>query len=77
MSTVVEEAPYNVMTMPIRTDAYDPDSPKPTGLYVLLRITHTSKYPDEVPHVEFEESDNLSDEDLHEFKAYLDTVVSN
>jgi hypothetical protein len=48
---VVEESPLHVVTMPIRTDAYDPDSSPPTGLYVLLRVSHTPKYPEEVPQV--------------------------
>ena len=45
------------------------------GLYVLLRITHTPKYPDEIPELEIEESDNMSDEDLDEFKAHLHSVM--
>ena len=73
---VVEESPYHVVTMPIKTDEYDPDSDKPSGLYVLLKISHTPKYPEEVPGLEVEESDNLADEDLDEFKAHLSTVVS-
>ncbi len=40
-----------------------------------MRITHTPKYPDEIPELEIEESDNMSDEDLDEFKAYLHSVM--
>ena len=46
------------------------------GLFALLKISHTPKYPEEVPELEVEESDNLTDEDLDEFKAHLSTVVS-
>lgn len=73
---VVEETPRHVVTMPIKTDEYDPDSDKPSGLSVLLKISHTPKYPEEIPLLDIEESDNMSDEDLDEFKAYLATVVS-
>jgi hypothetical protein len=62
--------------MPVKTDAYDPDSDEPSGLSVLLKITHTPKYPEEVPVLEVEESDNLTDEDLEEFKVHLASVVS-
>ncbi len=45
------------------------------GLYVLLRITHTPKYPEEIPELEIEESDNMSDDDLDEFKAHLHSMM--
>lgn len=73
---MIEESPYHVVTMPVKTDEYDPDSAKPSGLFALLKISHTPKYPEEVPELEVEESDNLTDEDLDEFKAHLSTVVS-
>ena len=72
---VVEESPYHVITMPVKTDNYDPDSPKPTGLYVLLRVAHTKKYPDEVPELDFDESDNMSPESLSELRTFLNERV--
>ena len=73
---MVEETPYHVLTMPIKTEDYDPDSDAPSGLYVLLRITHTPKYPDEIPKLEIEESDNMTEEDLDEFQNHLNEIVS-
>ena len=73
---MVEENPYNVITMPVKTDDYDPDSDAPSGLFVLLRITHTPKYPDEIPKLEVEESDNMTEDDLEEFQTHLNEIVS-
>lgn len=61
--------------MPIRTDEYDSDSNTPTGLYVLLRIAHTEKYPDELPDLDVEESDNMTEEDIDELKIHLTSMV--
>ncbi len=61
--------------MPIKTDGYDPDSAKPSGLYVLLRVAHTEKYPDEVPELDFDESDNMSPENLSELRTFLNEKV--
>jgi hypothetical protein len=72
---VVEETPFRVITMPIKTDGYDPDSAKPSGLYVLLRVAHTEKYPDEVPELDFDESDNMSPENLSELRTFLNEKV--
>jgi hypothetical protein len=74
---VVEENPYNVLTMPVRTENYDPDSDSPSGLFVLLRITHTPKYPDEKPKLMVEESDNMTEDDLEEFQNHLNEIVSH
>ncbi len=40
-----------------------------------MRITHTPKYPEELPKLEIEESDNLSEEDLDKLKAHLHSVM--
>ncbi len=57
---VVSESPRHVFTMPVKTEAYDPDEDN-SGLFVLLKFTYTEKYPEEKPLLEAEESDDAGE----------------
>lgn len=61
--------------MPVKTETYDPEDDDPDGLYVLLKFTFTEKYPDEAPDMEIEESENIEDDVLDEFQAFMKSQV--
>ena len=50
--------------MPVKTENYEEDSEN--GLYVLIKITYTPKYPDELPILELEECVNVDEYDLRD-----------
>ena len=60
----------------MKSEAYDNDEDDDEGLMVLLKFTYTDKYPEEKPLLEFEETDNIDDDVLEEFRVYLDEQVS-
>ena len=59
---VLEEKPYHVFTMPIKTEDFEEESEN--GLFILLKITYTPKYPEELPMLELEECVNIDEYDL-------------
>ena len=59
---VLEENPYHVFTMPIKTEGFEEESED--GLFILLKVTYTAKYPEELPLIELEECVNIDEYDL-------------
>ena len=67
---VLQTDPYHVFTMPIKTEDYDEEDE--AGLYVLIKITYTPKYPEELPILELEDCVNIDEYDLRdELTAHL------
>ena len=61
--------------MPIKTEDYDEEDE--AGLYVLIKITYTPKYPEELPILELEDCVNIDDYNLRdELTAHLTQQVS-
>ena len=48
--------------MPIKTEGFEEDSED--GLFILLKVTYTAKYPEELPLLELEECVNIDEYDL-------------
>ena len=59
---MLEEKPYHVFTMPIKTDGFEEENED--GLFILLKVTYTEKYPEELPLLELEECVNIDEYDL-------------
>ncbi|CAB4056328.1 RWD domain-containing protein 1 [Lepeophtheirus salmonis] len=66
---VISASKPRIFTLPVKTVDYDEDLG--VGRYVLLKFTHTPKYPDELPLLEVEESENLTDELLEEMINFV------
>ena len=62
--------------MPIKTEDYDEEDE--AGLYVLIKITYTPKYPEELPILELEDCVNIDEYDLRdELTTHLTQQVSS
>ena len=48
--------------MPIKTEGFEEESED--GLFILLKVTYTAKYPEELPLIELEECVNIDEYDL-------------
>ena len=59
---VLQTEPRHVFTMPIKSENYEEDSDD--GLYTLLKISYTPKYPEELPILELEDCVNIDEYDL-------------
>lgn len=67
--TVIESEPHHVMTIPIKTMQEDiPDENKP---FVLLKMSYSEKYPDDLLNLEVEEQDNITESDIEEMMEHL------
>ena len=60
-------------TIPVKTEEYDEDTGD--GMWVLLKFTFPDTYPDVGPDIEYEESEGVEDEQLHELKKHMKEVV--
>jgi len=60
-------------TIPVKTEDYDEEEGE--GRLVLIKFTFTTKYPDEKPLVEFEDSENIDDEHLDELMDHINTII--
>ena len=49
--------------MPVKTEDFAEDE---NGLYTLIKITYTPKYPEEIPILEIEDCVNIDEYDLRE-----------
>lgn len=70
---IVETEPLHKMRFSFKTDNYDEENPE-DGSTIAVTIKFTTNYPDEIPEIEIEDSDNLRDED--EFLTFLKDNVS-
>lgn len=61
---VLRTAPHHVFTMPIKTENFEED--EEDGLFILIKITYTPKYPEELPLLELEECVNIDEYDLRD-----------
>ena len=59
---MLQTKPHHVFTMPIKTENYDEDGED--GLFTLVKISYTPKYPDELPILELEDCVNIDEYDL-------------
>ncbi|XP_018580248.1 RWD domain-containing protein 1 [Anoplophora glabripennis] len=64
--------PHYKFSIPIKTEEHEPDSEN--GLSCDLVITYTSKYPEESPIIEIENSENFEDYETN-FLKYLDEQI--
>lgn len=69
---ILEKEPFHTLRFSFKTDNYDDDPDN--GSTILVTIKFNENYPDEVPHIEIEDSENLRDED--EFLTFLKNNVN-
>lgn len=73
--TVLSAEKPRAFTIPVRSEKLNEEEDE-DGLYVLLRFTHTDRYPEEAPEVEAEEAgENVTGEVLEEFMAFINEQV--
>lgn len=59
---VLQTKPRHVFTMPIKSEDYEEDGED--GLFTLIKMSYTQKYPDELPILELEDCVNIDEYDL-------------
>lgn len=58
---VLQTSPRHVFTMPIKTENFEEDG---DGLFAMIKITYTPKYPEEIPLLELEDCVNIDEYNL-------------
>lgn len=70
---VLETEPFHKFKFSFRTDNYNEDEPE-EGSTIEVSIKFTTNYPDEIPEIVIEESENLNDEE--EFLTFLKNTAT-
>nr|ACO15750.1 RWD domain-containing protein 1 [Caligus clemensi] len=70
---ILSSSAPRIFTLPVKTADYDEETGD--GRYVLLKFTHTPKYPDELPLLEVEESENIDDDLLKELLKHVNSQM--
>lgn len=74
MLLVLTSEPHHKFSIPIKSEEYDADTEE--GLTCNLVFTYTSKYPDEAPHMEIEDTVNFEDDFEQELLLHLQEQVN-
>ena len=72
---VLQTEPHHIFTIPVKSDNYDED--EENGLFAVIKISYTPKYPEQLPILELEDCVNIDEYNLrNELLEHLTQQVS-